>query len=73
MLFRSIQDSEVMKQINKVKAIGVEGVKLCGAGGSGFFLLIDKPEIINQVKNRIEPSLIVEVAIVNDGLKIEKF
>lgn len=72
-LYMSEIDPEVNQIINHGYANGADAAKLCGAGGSGFVLLLAKPENIQGLKNAFPASQVVMPLFENNGVIVNEF
>lgn len=59
---------EVLKIIDKAESVGAEALKLCGAGGAGFVLVLAKPEKIESIVEYFPKSHIVRPKLYEKGV-----
>lgn len=64
---------EVLRIIDKAESVGAEALKLCGAGGAGFVLILTKPEKIESILEYFPKSHIVRPNFYEKGVTTFEF
>jgi len=57
----------------KLTSLGVKNMKLVGAGGGGFFLVAEEPEIIRNITDSLDSRLLVHFEMHSEPVRTEKY
>jgi galactokinase/mevalonate kinase-like predicted kinase len=60
------------EQIQMLQKAGAKGIKLLGAGGGGFLLIILNPGEKEEFKNKIGESQCRDITITDIGARVQK-
>lgn len=71
---QTFQESNHLKHqnvINQMRAFGVDALKICGAGESGFLLILGKKQILNNIEKSSLLDQIMKFQFEQDGVVIK--
>lgn len=65
--------SQAVEIMERAESLGAEAVKLCGAGGSGFVLILAKPENMESITSQFSESNLVRPKLFPKGVDTFEF